>query len=412
MPASLESVYASVTIPCTAAFAAGPLMASAKEATGLSDWGGTLWAEDRFRIRLDALCHGLQTTANLHEQGRARAHSRLQVLLRSRLRQIGFHADLGETPELAPPLVGTGLPRAGTTFLHGLLARDPGNRVATAAQAAIPVPPPGQGGVSEVERNALYQRILDFQGFTAPDVTAIHPYAAAAPEECVFLQEAACATPLGAFYNVPEFAALAGGPEAVADSYAWQVGAMQTLQYGEPGQLGRSGGRWLLKAPSHTINIAALHATFPGALIFFNHRDPGKVIPSMAGLYMKLYSLASDGSVDPLALGPRLVANWSAILERFDAWREANPGVPIADVQYTRLIADPVGTARELYGVFGLELTTKTEAAMTAHLGVDHHGKGPARRYGLAEFGLSEADIDNAFGAYIDRHGVAREVRT
>ncbi len=403
---SLESIYAAALKPCAAAFEPPALMARAEAATGLGDWGGPRWAEDRFRARLDALCQGLEGEARLHDLGRSRAHSRLHVLLCSRLRQVDHRRWIGDAGPLAAPLIGTGMPRAGTTFLHGLLSSDPDNRVATAAQAAIPVPVLGQGAVSEAERNALYERILAFQGFTTPDVTAIHPYAAAAPEECVFLQEAACAMPLGAFYNAPEFSALVGQVETGADAYAWQRGMMQSLQ----GDLAT--GRWLLKAPSHVMNMDGLLNAFPDARIFLNHRDPGKVIPSVASLYMKLYSLASNSSVDPLALGPRLVANWAGILGRLDEWREAHPQVPVVDVHYASLIADPIATAERLYARFGLDMSESTRTAMAAHLKADHHGKGPARSYGLADFGLCEADIEVAFGAYIDSHGVTREKRS
>ena len=404
--ASLEAIYAAALEPCALPFEARVIMARAERATELVDWGGTRWAEERFRVRLDALCRGLENDAHLHELGRSRAHSRLHVLLCSRLRQVDHLGCVGESPVIVAPLIGTGMPRAGTTFLHGLLASDPANRVASAAQAAIPLPPPGEGGFSEAERVTLYQRILDFQGFTAPDVTAIHPYAASAPEECVFLQEAACGAPLGAFYNAPEFSALVSQPATGADGYAWQKGMMQSLQ-GEKPSL-----RWLLKAPSHVMNMDGLIAAFPDARIFLNHRDPGKVIPSMASLYMKLYSLASNCSVDPLALGPRLVANWAGILNRLDGWREAHPEVAVVDVHYTSLIADPIGTAELLYASFGLKPSDGARRAMATHLDSDHHGKGPARAYGLADFGLSEAEIEEAFGAYIDRHGITREKRS
>ena len=402
---SLDTVYSAALLPCAAPFDAQALLDRAVQATGLRDWGGARWGEGRFRERLDALCRGLEGDARLHELGRSRAHSRLHVLLCSRLRQVDHIARLADPPAIVAPLVGTGLPRAGTTFLHGLLASDTDNRVASAAQAAIPIPPPDEGQVSEVQRVALYQRILDFQGFTSSDVTAIHPYSAASPEECVFLQEAACGSPLGAFYNAPEFSTLVARAETGDDGYTWQKAMMQSLQGRRPT------ARWLLKAPSHVMNIDGLVAAFPDARIFMNHRDPGKVIPSMASLYMKLYSLASDSSVDPLALGPWLVTNWAGILDRLDGWRAAHPGVPVADVHYDRLIADPISTAERLYASFGLDLSDSTRQAMAAHLKSDKHGKGPARTYRLAEFGLCEADIEAAFGAYIDRHGIAREKR-
>jgi len=205
---------------------------------------------------------------------------------------------------------------------------------------------------------------------------------------------------------VPEFAAMASQGEHAADSYAWQKGVMQSLQGGAPGD------RWLLKAPSHVIHMDRLIETFPDARIFLNHRDPGKVIPSVASLYMKLYSLASGSSVDPRELGPRLVANWKGILERLDTWREAHPAIRIVDVHYKGLIAYPIETAEKLYTQFGMDFSAGTREAMERHLDVDHHGKGPARAYGLADFGLSEDDIEAAFGDYIDRHGIAREKRS
>jgi hypothetical protein len=403
--AELRSIYAAALEPFTAAFLPDALLSAAEAATALGDWGGSRWGEDRFRVRLAALCSALESEARLTEPGRSRAHSRLHVLLCSRLRQIACHARLGDAPAIAAPLVGTGMPRAGTTFLHGLLASDPNNLSATAAQAAIPVPPPGTAEASEVERIALYAEILAFQGFTAPDVTAIHPYAAAAPEECVFLQEAACGMPLGAFYNAPDFAALSAGEAGVADSYAWQKGMMQTMQSAQPER------RWLLKAPSHIINMGALAVTFPDARIFLNHRDPGKVIPSVGSLYMKLYGLCSDGSVDPRRLGQQLLANWSGILRRLEDWRAANPAATVVDVHYGTLIADPIGTAERLYDAFDLTLESATKTAMERHLVIDRHGKGTARSYSLANFGLSEADIEDAFGDYIDRHGITREKR-
>ncbi|WP_143084894.1 sulfotransferase [Novosphingobium sp. CF614] len=152
----LEEVYGKALKPCGDSFLVGGLLARAEVVTRLGDWGGEKWGESCFRARLDALCRGLEAEAKLHETGRSRAHSRLHVLLCSRLLQVDYHGRMETAPALVAPLVGTGLPRAGTTFLHGLLANDPANRVATAAQAAIPIPLSGKGNFNEMERTALY----------------------------------------------------------------------------------------------------------------------------------------------------------------------------------------------------------------------------------------------------------------
>jgi hypothetical protein len=315
---------------------------------------------------------------------------------------VAFRASHADGPPIVAPLVGTGLPRAGTTFLHNLLAQDPDNLSATAAEAAIPVPPPG--GAADAERTELYRRILEYQGLSAPDVTAIHPYFSETIEECIFIQEASCSAALyGAYYNVPAYIE-ASAPDAM-DAYHWQIGMMQTLQEG------RQFKRWALKAPSHIIYWEPLLATFPDARIFLNHRDPAKVIPSVATLYFKLRSVFSDDSVDQKAFVKGLVATWAGLFDTVTAWRKAHPEVKVIDVLYTKLIADPIGEAERLYALFGLQLTPKAKARMESFLKVDHHGKGPARNYSLADYGLSEKDIEDAFGPYLDHYGIEREKR-
>jgi hypothetical protein len=398
---NLEEIYR----PALSDFA-GPLdpealLRQAEAATGRSDLGGALWGEDGFRRRVNALCQSLEAEAVLTPRGRSRAHSRLHVMLCSRLRQVDWRRRKGQGAPIIAPLIGTGLPRAGTTFLHNLLAQDPANRSATASEAAIPV----LDGASDEDRASLYRRILEFQGFLAPDVTAIHPYSADMPEECVFMQEAsAAATLYNAFYNTPSYVQLSA-PDA-ADAYAWQIGVMQSLQEE------RASERWALKAPAHMVRWDAMIAAFPDARIFMNHRDPGKVIPSVASLYAKLRSLCSDTPADQVAFVRLLVANWSGLLDNVAAWRERHPEIQVVDVRYGELIANPIGEVERLYDLWGIELRPETKARMEQFLKHDHHGKSGARAYSLADYGLDEAAIEAAFGPYLDHYGVAREKRS
>jgi len=396
--------YQAALEPFAGELAAVPLMAAAQAATGLSDWGGERWGEAAFRERFAQVCQGLDRESGLDARGRGRVRSRLHVMLCTRLRQVAWRASRAEGAAIVRPMIGTGLGRTGTTFLHTLLAQDPANLSATAAQAAMPVPPPAADSAAEAERTAFYQRVLDFQGFTAPDVTEIHPYAASMPEECVFLQEASCATMYGAFFNTPGFGEIAeaGAP----DAYAWQIGMMQTLQEG------RTFDRWLLKAPGHLKTWNSMIGAFPDARIFINHRDPGKVMASVASLVRKLQSLCLEREVDPRTVGPPMIKMWAKILKDVTEWRAAHPEVPVIDVHYAQLIADPIGQAERVYDAFGLELRPEGRARMESFLKTDRHGKGPARRYSLADYGLDEAMIEETFGDYIDHYGIAREKRT
>jgi len=383
----------------------GPaLLKKAEHATGLSDWGGARWSEERFRHDFMLLCDSIEDTAELTEVGRTRTHSRLFTTLVSRLRYIDArNATAGvDGQQIVAPLIGTGLPRAGTTFLHGLLAQDPANRVCRSYEAAIPVPYPSK---EQDERCALYRELLDFGGLSHDAVSQIHPYIADQPDECIFIQEGDCGSLSNAYWNVPAFQAATA--DKVPSALAWQSGVMQYLQAIKPG------GRWALKAPSHLFGWAEMQMAFPDALVYVNHRDPGKVIPSIASLIMALHKNFSDSASDPVDMGPGQLAAWSYAMNRYQAWR-TGPGkdANVVDVLFSDLISQPVETVAGLYDRFGITFTEAAREAILRHIETDHHGKGPARVSTLAEFGLSEEAVETAFGAYLEHFHINREKRT
>lgn len=396
----MSADYAAALVDWTRPLASEALLAKAEAITGLADWGGRRWQEERFRHDFDMLCDSLESTADLSRQGRSRTHSRVMTMLVSRLRYLAARnanaqAD-GQT--IFAPLIGTGMPRAGTTFFHGLIAQDPANRAIAAWEAAMPAPLDGIDGAR------LYADILAFQGMTAPDVTEIHPFGASLPEECIFLQEAACASLYGVYWNVPEFQTAT--LDKSADALAWQIGVMQFLQVGKPDR------RWALKGPGHLFAWDELLIAFPDAKIYVNHRDPGKVIPSIASLFAKLRSLFSDAAVDRVGLGQAQLAGWKAAIEGYTRWRDG-PGVSaqVSDVRFTELIADPLATIERVYGELDIRFTSEARGAMARHLERDHHASAPKRPYTLAEYGLDEVMIEEAFAPYLKRFDILREKR-
>lgn len=393
--------YAPALEPFAGRFEAAGLIGAAEAATGLLDWGEKRWDEERFRHDFALLCQAIEAEAQVTPLGRSRAHSRLHTVLVSRLRYIAMRSALPtvDAQRITAPLIGTGLPRAGTTFLHGLLARDPANRIARAFEAAIPAALPGND-----QREWLYREILSFQGMTDESLTRIHPFDSDLPEECIFLQEGDVGSLYSVYWNVPTFAAAVAGKAASA--FRWQIGAMQALQATRPG------GRWALKAPGHMYVWEEMRLAFPDAAIYVNHRDPAKVIPSITSLFMALRGLFSDSASDPVAVGAGQLAGWSLAMNAYGAWRKG-PGADanVVDVQFADLTARPVETVASLYERFAIPFTAAYREALLRHLEVDHHGKGAVRRYTLGEFGLDEAQIEAHFGSYIDQFGITREQR-
>jgi hypothetical protein len=404
-PGALGNVYARALRPYDGPLTAKALMAEAEAATGLSDWGGEALGEPGFRFRFETICEAIAAEAHLNALGVSRAHSRFHMMLCSRLRVVGWAKSGPLGPPIRDPLIGTGFPRAGTSFFHQVIGQDPDNLSANAAQAAIPIPPPAFIA-DETERLTLMAKLFVAQGLDSPDANAIHPFETDAPEECVNMQEAACATHFQAFYNVPSF--LAAALPTVPDLYAWQQTVMQVLQEG------RTFARWALKTPDHMGNWETMVRTYPGARVFINHRDPGKVIASICSLYVTFQSLNSDGAVDPKLMGRPTLERLVAVMDKVTAWREAHPEFPVVDVHYKRMTADPIAEVERVYAAFGMTLSAKAREKMSDFLKVHRHGghgQSRAHRYSLAEFGLDEAAIEAVCGEYMDKFGVVREER-
>src|SRR5262245_6635898 len=102
------------------------MLAAASRRTGLHDFG-----DPGFRPPFMRLLQSLEAEARLNLVGRIGARLELTGLMTNRLlleRDRERHRGIAHE-EIRRPLVITGLPRSGSTFLHGLLAQDPASRV-------------------------------------------------------------------------------------------------------------------------------------------------------------------------------------------------------------------------------------------------------------------------------------------
>ncbi|MBM3596464.1 MAG: sulfotransferase, partial [Alphaproteobacteria bacterium] len=335
-----------------------------------------------------------------------RAHCRLLAMVISRLRTVDYLGQCGDLPAIRAPLIGTGMPRSGTSFLQALLAQDPDNLVPRTGHGMVPVPPPGVLG-DEHARLVLVWKMLVFQGFDSDEVNAIHPFAPDAEDEDVLFQEGACCGLYQGFYNVPSYAPVlhAGYGEQIA----WQKQLMRAIQANLPGK------RWVLKAPEYVTHLDDVFAHYPDSMVFVSHRDPAKVIGSIASLFMTFQAVNSDGAIPPEYLGPAMLQGQAMAQRAFETWREAHPGVKIVDIHYRQLVADPVGTAEALYDAFSVAFKDAAREAMAGFVaGRNRHGQaqsGMKHTYSLEEFGLTEDMVEEAFGDYLDRYGIERERR-
>jgi len=366
------------------------LMRDAQDQSGLSDWGG-----DLFREPLEVLSRDLIETANLNALGVQRARRRLLDNLKGRL---ALAEDRKRFPGIAEeaivrPIFVAGLPRAGSTFFHNLLAADPANRSPRMWEIMFPSPPPQEATYDTDPRIAACRDALTFEGFMSPEIQGIHPFGAERPEECNFLWEMSLLTVnYAAWWTVPNYAKLLYSID-MKPVYEEQKRALQHLQY----RFKRD--RWVLKTPAHDWWMADLLDVFPDAGVVLCHRDPAKVLASLSNNLAVNHSLFSD-HVPSGSFG--MLERQSQSMARVAAVRNRCPD-QFFDAHYLEVQADPLASLRSCYERFDVPFTDDRAAAVSAHMDADRvaHAKGPRHSYSMEAFDLDYAGIDRVMGGYI-----------
>ncbi len=374
------------------------LMNAAQDATGLSDWGA-----DVFREPLDVLSSDLIEHADLNALGIERAKRRLVDNLKGRL---ALTEDRKRFPGIADevidkPIFVAGLPRAGSTFFHNLLAADPVNRSPRMWEIMFPSPPPHEATYTTDPRIEECRDALAFEGFLSPAMQGIHPYGAERPEECNFLWEMSLLTVnYPAWWNVPNYAKLLYSVD-MKPVYQEQKQALQHLQH----RFKRD--RWVLKTPAHDWWMADLIDVFPDAGVVLCHRDPAKVLASLSNNLAVNYGLFSD--VTPTgSFG--MLDRQSQSMKRAADVRDAHPD-QFFDAHYLQVQADPLKELRRCYERFGIAFDESRAAAVQSWMDLDReaHARGPKHAYTMEAFDLDYAGIDSVMGGYIRDFNVSLE---
>lgn len=363
------------------------LAAEARARTGLRDLGS-----EEFREPFVVQCEALEAEARLTPVGRRFARGQVVGALVNRL-QLAEHVrcrpDVLEAP-VRRPIVVIGLPRTGSTLLQHLLAQDPASRMLLQWEASSPFPPPRSSTYRSDPRIAATDRAMARLDRLAPDARALHPVGAELPTECVTLLANSFAS-----LEVPTIHWIPSYLDWFLDAdlrphYRYLRTQLQVLQADCPG------ARWVLKSPAHLFALDALLDALPDAVVVQTHRDPLEVIPSFCSLSATLAAISSD-HVDPVAMGRRWSPLWAEALDRAAAVRAARPDVPVVDVGYRDLVADPLAQLERIYAAADLPLTACTRDAVRRHLATDGHHARPRHDYSLSKFGLDEAEERERF---------------
>jgi hypothetical protein len=382
------------------------LRQAAQECTGLTDFGDTWW-----EAPFQRLCSSLETEAQLHLPGRLRTRGELQEILQNRLRLIDAwkrHPAIAAQEVLAPIVV-TGLGRSGTTFLHELLACDPGNRPPLLWELLHTVPaddsPPADAG----RRPQLCDDEITLMDEMVPAFTAMHENGGHLPTECIFAFAHQFSSDIyTGLYNVGEYTIWRSSQDQ-APIYEWHRRMLQTLQWTATAD--GSSTRWVLKAPSHLSALPLVFATYPDAKVVITHRDPLRVIGSLSDMMATLHYMHSN-HVDHGVLVEFMAMGLELQMDEVTAQRDSGaiPDDHISDVLYRTLVKDPVGTVERLYAGWDLPITAEFRRRLHAYLDARHSHRGPGHDYSFSDTGLDLTTHRALVAPYQERFGVPSEV--
>jgi hypothetical protein len=375
------------------------LIAAAAKATRLD---AKPLADPRLIEALGALTSSLQKEASLSPFGRLAASWDLKRMLSTLLILADAEREDATifTRPLAAPIFIAGLPRSGTTFLHGLLAEDPANRAPRIWEAIYPYPKHRAAEFGAGRR--MVQLQLGIFNRLSPGIRNLHPIEADAPEECIEFTSQVFRSPrFDDVYRAPSYRAWLDA-SGYDDGYRFLARFLRHLQ--GPREAPR---RWILKSPEHVFSFDALTRVFPDAMLVLVHRDPGHVLVSAARL-TELLRAPFTTTIDRREIGGKVADYWQEGMRRMVGIAD-DPAFPLrlAHITYRSLVADPVGTIARVYDAFGLELSPEAGGAMAAKVAQAPNGGYGANRYRPEEFGIDPEPERERASAYVERFGIA-----
>lgn len=297
------------------------------------------------------------------------------------------------------PIFITGMPRSGTTFLHRLLLQDHTAAAPVVWQLVYPYLA-RRGPLGAPLRRLWVRTQLQFMHFIAPDLNELHAISVDAPEECSDLTaQVFQSLRYEDTYRVPTYRRWLEG-YGHRDAYRFHRRFLQHLDAQVPGR------RWMLKSPDHVFALDDIRAVYPDARFVFVHRDPVRVMASVARL-TEVLRRPFTRSVDPVEIGRHVSACWIDGAERMI--RAADGADSILHLRYREIMASPIDAARAVMHHAGLELSAPAEAGMREWLRRVSQDGAPPRRYDLAMFGLDPHALRAQFSRYTERFCVELE---
>lgn len=254
-------------------------------------------------------------------------------------------------------------------------------------------------------RNGAAQAVGGFAARRVPDAlpefNALHPVAVDAPEECTDITAHVFQSlRFESTYRVPSYSGWLQR-HGLLHAYRFHRRFLQHLDADLPGR------RWILKSPDHVFALDDIRRVYPDARLVFIHRDPVRVLASVARL-TEVLRRPFARSVDRVEVGRDVSASWVDGAQRMSALSARDDSV--LHLHYQQIIRSPLDAVRAVYVHCNLVLTDEAEAHMRRWLTAVNVSR-PWREYSLAEFGLDPHLLRERFARYTDTFGIEIERR-
>lgn len=359
---------------------------------------GRRFPDRDFEAALRVLLDSCEREAALSVFGRASLHWDVLRLLGNVLRLERAEADdpAIASGEVTAPIFITGLPRSGTTFLHTLLAEDPGAMAPLSWQTMQPYPDrrdrSRDGRVRRAERElGVFRRL-------SPEVEGLHPLAASTPQECTEISAHVFQSlRFDTTYWAPSYLDWLEKHGHVA-AFRFHKRFLQHLQ-AQAAKSGPQGRRWVLKCPDHVFTLAAIQTVYPDARFIFCHRDPASMLASVAKLTCVLRAPFTR-KLDPIAVGAQVSGRWLEGAETILRAAEDLPPHRVLHLHHHEVTTLPLESVARVYQHFDLPLSDAARTRIAAAVAREPRGGYGVNRYDPAEFGLDLAALDRRFEPY------------
>jgi hypothetical protein len=304
--------------------------------------------------------------------------------------------------KIEKPLIITGLPRTGSTFVQTLLSIDPANRALRHWEANRPCPPPELVySVTDSRIQAMHKQI-QMTDQLKPGLQAIHARDAGGFAQCMVL--------LSNEFKSVEFTLSVWVPAYkewyyscdMNSAYAYHKLLLQLLQWRLPNE------GWVLKNPGHLPWLDFLLDQYPDAQIIFTHRDPLKVIASASSLASTVFSMGSD-KIDSKKIAANYFKELAMEMDKAMEKRKSLNPESFYDLRFRDLIADPIGAVKRIYEYFGRKVSPGHERRMQVWIRDNPPGKRGRHHYSVEDFGLDPAEVRERFNDYQERFSIHLE---